>query len=102
MSWTNDVVIRIELPNGEVWEIGYAWAARLLAEVKYPEKGDDHFDERKFYLDNPDEAALDLPNMVDWNEVESVADRIDSGDEAIYHSLWMKSDLDVIHTEDGE
>jgi len=72
MSWTDEIQIRATLPNGEVWQLNYAWAARLLAEAKYPDEGDDHFEERRYYLDNPQGAAWDLPNLVDWEDIRSV------------------------------
>jgi|GEM_PF-4070609 len=99
MSWTDEIQIRATLPNGEVWQLNYAWAARLLSEAKYPDEGEEHFQERRYYLENPQEAARDLPSIVAWDDIESVAERIEGADETNYREQWMGAGLDVIGDE---
>lgn len=105
MSWTDDVTFDIELPNGEVWRITYAWAARLIATAKYPVIEDDspgspdyeegHFEERWYYIKNPEEAVHDLQGAVDWPEIREHAEQIEQTDDVDYHAQWMGADVSI-------
>lgn len=109
MTWTNDVTFNIELPNGEVWQLTYAWAAHLIATAKYPVIEDDgpgspdyedgHFDERKYYLQNPEEAVYDLQGAVDWSDIKQHAEQIEQADDVDYQEQWMGADVEIAKDE---
>ncbi|QLG30065.1 hypothetical protein HUG10_20995 (plasmid) [Halorarum halophilum] len=91
--------IRIALDNGEVFEISVADAAYVLAKHKYPDKGESHYDERRFFEEDPEEAKWDLPNTVGWDELRAFVTRVEEPAKTDYDDLLMSADLRVIANE---
>lgn len=104
MSWRKDVQLDIELPNGEVWRIDYVWAARLIAESKYSsvEEPEKHFEERGYYIHNPEEIVYDLQGAADWDDIVEHAELVAQPYDIDYQEQWVGSDVYISIDERGE
>lgn len=90
--------IRIEMPNGEVYEVPLADAAERLARNKYPDDDAQFNDEKTYYEEVPSEAEQDLPNHLNWEDIEDVAVRV-SNPNIDYQSQFVESELRVVERD---